>query len=497
MCGIVGFITNETKKGEMSRCKFLKQGLIVDTLRGDDSTGVFAVGHEPLYDDGTAYWLKSAVAGHDFVNDEDYWKNLYDVSPYRCVVGHNRAATVGAVDQKNAHPFQVGAITLVHNGTLRQTHMLKTPMHKLKDEHNVEVDSLAIAHNLAGHELKETKAVLEEIRGAYALVWHDARNDSINIIRNSERPLHFGVSKWDDTLYFMSEGTMLDFMDRRLKLGVESIYEPAKYQWLKWLPETPLTQPEVVEIEEPYSYWGGQQGYTSYGTYGAGYGAYDDDDEYDSYTAQTHRPKAEAPKDERASWIFVGGRKKPVPETQQLALIEHDMVPEDRLEFVPENYSRKMHSKNSGKNGAMMGTVTNSLGQELSCLIPTVHERVSDMMDRSWTVRPIGIRFAEEDEVIVLAKLSKLRYERPAAPSESTTSTALAVVDDGKVRGPWGQRIPVEEWYAKTTGGCDVCGRPLSIHEADDIVWTPAGTSAHCGNCAYYTVDEDGVIVMH
>ena len=96
MCGIVGWITNESKVGEMDRSKFLKQALIIDTLRGDDSTGVFAVGHEKMFDDGTAYWIKQLGGGFEFTESKEYWENFVDVSGYRCVVGHNRAATMGS-----------------------------------------------------------------------------------------------------------------------------------------------------------------------------------------------------------------------------------------------------------------------------------------------------------------------------------------------------------------------------------------------------------------
>ena len=90
MCGIVGYITTESKLGEMDRSRFLRQALIVDTLRGDDSTGVFSVPFEPAKDDGTAFWIKQVGPGSALVDCKEYWENFADV-PADAVV--NKAST--------------------------------------------------------------------------------------------------------------------------------------------------------------------------------------------------------------------------------------------------------------------------------------------------------------------------------------------------------------------------------------------------------------------
>ena len=67
----------------------------------------------------TADWLKNAVDGYSFVNCSEYHSIASHMAKFKYMVGHNRAATMGGIDTETAHPFQEGAITLVHNGTLR------------------------------------------------------------------------------------------------------------------------------------------------------------------------------------------------------------------------------------------------------------------------------------------------------------------------------------------------------------------------------------------
>lgn len=464
MCGIVGFITTESKKGETDRSKFMRHALIVDTLRGDDSTGVFAVGHEPLFEDGSAYWLKQLGPGYDFVNSKDYWENLYDTTAYRCMVGHNRAATVGGVTTDGAHPFQEGPITLVHNGTLTSTYSLPMPMSGLE---GVTVDSHAICHNLAEHSVED---VVEELNGAFALVWHDARDNSINVIRNRQRPLHFALNSAKDTLYFMSEGGMLHMLGDRIKLGLKDIYYPKEGQHLKWLPDTELGRPIVKTLELWEDSW--KQHYPAHG-YNT-YGGYDWRDDDDYYGRSANSGKAPA-RSETEDYIFVGGRKKPVPMLLQEALLQHDVVIEDRLRFTPQSSGLNPQDKDriyiagtlEGRHRAML----------LSC-----PPHFGNDTDRDWMVRVIAVKMTPEGEPIFLCKIvstlvdqSKLTSDRPF------DSGARSMLGYDQVPGQDGFMVSASEFYRTVVDGCVMCTAPISIRDAYDLIWT--GEGAICPNC--------------
>lgn len=476
MCGIVGFITEETKFGEDARSKFLRQGLIVDTLRGDDSTGAFGVGHEPMFKDETdlgATWCKAVSEGYEFVNSDSYIESFWDVSPYRSCVGHNRAATMGAIDSEGAHPFIVGPITLVHNGTLNSTHGLPIPMYKMKD---INIDSHAIAANLAEHSVEE---VIKELDGAFTLVWHDARDSSMNIIRNTKRPLHMAKAAKQKTLFFASEGPMLDFLGKRLGLDLGPIYYPKEGQHLKWLPETPLESPQVKELDLRAEWSSYNNGYTALGGYSW-------DDDYDDWRTEGARRQGNVVihGDDR---VFVGGRKKAVPMLMQEELLKYDMVVEDRLHFAP---------RVSTSIGESRKQVYGMLSATYKAVIFSVLDTTATQMERGWTVRPIAVYVKPSGEPTIIVKLVNNLWVNPSlGTSSGSTGTTLdqngrilgyekdSNGNDKRYKGAFGILYSASEWMQLVMDGCGFCTRSLEIQDADDVVWINNGAQPLCCYC--------------
>lgn len=117
------------------------------------------------------------------------------------VVGHCRAATHGSINKKNAHPYHFGKIIGVHNGTI--SYMVP------KDKELDRTDSSVLYEKINSQGLK---SALEEARyGAYALAWIDVSANTLNFIRNDQRPLFFVRSKMN-THYWASERRMLEYM---------------------------------------------------------------------------------------------------------------------------------------------------------------------------------------------------------------------------------------------------------------------------------------------
>ena len=207
MCGIVGIIS---KHGSFP---FFTEKLFVnllrgDTIRGDDSTGVFGVtknGHSDI--------LKGNTDGYLFTRTKQYQKFEKRIGhEYRIIVGHNRSATFGEVTAENAHPFREKHIVLVHNGTIHN-----------KDQLNkeVEVDSHAICYALAEH---DPVSAMGKIDGAYALVWWDESDRSLCMARNSQRPLY--VVDYDSVYIICSEPGLpiwLNARDNRKANKIEEV----------------------------------------------------------------------------------------------------------------------------------------------------------------------------------------------------------------------------------------------------------------------------------
>lgn len=174
MCGLVTVITKNKTGVNNIDVKMFTELLFADTLRGSHGTGV-------MFDtkqDGVQV-LKAPIPAPRFIESNDYvdlMAFMYKESTF--AVGHNRWATKGSHIYQNTHPFKEGAVTLVHNGTL------------LTHRHfaNVEVDSHAICHAINN---MGADAAIEQLDGAFALIWHDSRNSTLNFVRNKERPLCF------------------------------------------------------------------------------------------------------------------------------------------------------------------------------------------------------------------------------------------------------------------------------------------------------------------
>lgn len=166
--------------------------LMFDQIRGFNSTGIACIDNEDIYT------YKKAVHGTDFL-EYKITNNLMDCHKNKAIIGHNRAATSGAVINANAHPFCHGEITGVHNGTLRnQTN--------LKDWREFDVDSDNIFYNIDECGVEETLKILN---GAFVLVWWDEGTETLNLVRNIERPLSYAYSKDGSCLFYASEPWML------------------------------------------------------------------------------------------------------------------------------------------------------------------------------------------------------------------------------------------------------------------------------------------------
>ena len=207
MCGIVGIINFSSYGiGYQDRDLFQKM-LTVGVLRGSDGTGAIIVD-----EDGVARSLKIGAPPDNFFSDPAF-KPFFELNMTykagdpidRALIGHNRATSVGVSNTTNAHPHKVGPITLVHNGTLRE-------YSKLPKMAESDVDSYALCDAIA--ELGVDKAIGLS-HGSYAIVYHDARDGSINFLRNSERPLAFAVDNALRKVFFASERLMLQWLLER------------------------------------------------------------------------------------------------------------------------------------------------------------------------------------------------------------------------------------------------------------------------------------------
>jgi predicted glutamine amidotransferase len=208
MCGIVGVVTAASNGFIQDELNIFRDMLVVDSVRGFDSTGVFGVSNQ-----GNVEIVKSAMTGSQFVTTDEYGafsREAYSRGQF--LVGHNRYATRGTVNDKNAHPFWVDdKIILVQNGSYKGSH---------KHHKDVEVDTEAITHVIA--EEDDVSKALKKINAAYALVWYNTETHSLYMIRNDERPLWHADTKFGSVL-FASEPEFIFMAASRNKVGLKEI----------------------------------------------------------------------------------------------------------------------------------------------------------------------------------------------------------------------------------------------------------------------------------
>jgi asparagine synthetase B (glutamine-hydrolysing) len=201
MCGHAGVAGRINQAEERA----FRELLILDSIRGEHSTGIAAVSHHGV--DITK------VVGDPFelFRTKGWEQTMKRIN--RVLIGHNRYATQGAVNKKNAHPFNVGAITGAHNGTL-------TNKYQLHEGYQFEVDSEAMLNHI---EQKGLSSALSTARGAWALVWWDDRDDTLNFIRNGERTLYAATVVGADVVFWASEKWMLEVALQRNNIKVDTI----------------------------------------------------------------------------------------------------------------------------------------------------------------------------------------------------------------------------------------------------------------------------------
>src|SRR5690606_8536689 len=108
MCGLVGVAGNITSVSD----KIFRTLLILDTVRGEHSTGVAAVRRNTE----EVYLAKQLGNPFELFNDKRYDTAINSIN--KVIIGHNRFATRGAVNKANAHPFENDLVVGAHNGTL-------------------------------------------------------------------------------------------------------------------------------------------------------------------------------------------------------------------------------------------------------------------------------------------------------------------------------------------------------------------------------------------
>lgn len=482
MCGIIGYISLDDDVHAGAKRHFADYALMLDTLRGADSTGIIRVNNE--FDIQT---LHTTAAGRDYVATDEYDEWMNEQTSW-AFVGHNRAATAGSVKIENAHPFTFGDVTMVHNGTLTNQGRSVPNF-----DESLEVDSMQIARALSevGPDHKSVGELLGKIDGSYALVWVDRRDDSINMCRNSSRPLHFAFNRDKDIMWFMSDGTHLKAITKSLgrdKSAIDTIYSMDKNKLLKF--KKGEMQPEVTDFA-PFVAPVYQYNTRSSAVHGG------------AITTDKERGSALMRAAERWGAGLTGGRTRSTRDGKCLIGSERRRVPENHSRMLQDHYELKVDElvefephdwmELDDKKCVVSGTFVHPdwVASEWPCTLYNVPLVICQAYgDRNWAVRAKGVSasmtpFHSQDIVALLGELYSHDGKSffPNWEDDTPDATETEQRDTGLVEGPDGRLMERGLLLGLLSQGCIQCGSPITWEERTSCLEVNEGRDVLCPDC--------------
>jgi len=488
MCGICGFFLKKTKGRQNFQEKkaFIEQGLYMNALRGWDATGLAMIGDPakiPIV-------FKKAMPACDFISLKQTQKLVDNIDDYQAVLGHCRSATLrGNAQNQNAHPFQFDHITLIHNGHVNNWRALGAQC-------DIDVDSAHVAAAMAQNGEQDT---LERIQGDYALVWHNAKDQTVNFTRNAGRPLHFvELPEWGG-IAFASEYEMLGCLLSRngIKISKDKFRWPVEHIHFKF----DLTK-ELVKTTTPFrpesrrSGGGGKKRDTGRGTSG-------DRGQDRMRTLLSNIPIVGINK-ELAALIEKHNNKKPnkgvnsgrptsikgenkaKEKLSTLGLQYNELLGCQPMKFVPyknnENLGMAVVSMVAPKFQGVLGEVQNITSE--------VYDAISDE-GRYILARAVNVKVYDERRSIVFEldpefvknAIENYEYELNLAQRQGVNLL--------RYEGPGGRQISHARFLELTKHGCSMCEEPINSGNHTDLTWVH--DSPICAGCM---ADADTVALL-
>ena len=211
MCGIIGYI------GEKQPVNFLLEGLKKLEYRGYDSSGIAIKENENIQ------IIRSIGRIKDLENKTKNTKLLNG----NIGIAHTRWATHGEPTEENAHPHQVGNVTLVHNGIIENAEELRenliTDGVKFKSETDTEVACAVINKYYEKDPIAAITKALKELKGSYAfgIIFKDS--NKLYAVRK-DSPLIIGIG--EDENYIASDiAAIINYTNKYILLEDNEIVE--------------------------------------------------------------------------------------------------------------------------------------------------------------------------------------------------------------------------------------------------------------------------------
>ena len=204
MCGIIGILGNH------EAAPILVEALKRLEYRGYDSSGIATVESEGCID------RRRAVG--KLVELQD--KLVFQPLKGKVGIGHTRWATHGEPNEKNAHPHNSGAVSVVHNGIIENflelRHELDCDGYKPETDTDTETIAMLCSKFIdEGHEpIVAAQKTLSKLSGSFAIAMLFAGYENLIIAARSGSPLAVGYGK--NEMYLGSDALALLPMTKKI-----------------------------------------------------------------------------------------------------------------------------------------------------------------------------------------------------------------------------------------------------------------------------------------
>ena len=180
MCGIFGFAKTSGRQNDnqLDILRRITTELTDESsIRGTDSTGF------SIIDEDNRYTYKTLTDSSTLVDTPDWSNILSRINRDTTIfMGHVRLATTGSVKVENAHPFNIGNVTGVHNGIIHNYNQVSRTLGKEIPD----VDSQVLFQALNRRQMDRA---FEDIDGDFAITWVKDSNSTVHLARESGRPM--------------------------------------------------------------------------------------------------------------------------------------------------------------------------------------------------------------------------------------------------------------------------------------------------------------------
>lgn len=218
MCGINGVVfMNGVKRSEemLKQIRFVFNEMFVNTqARGEHATGLVHFKRNGGYD-----FHKAALSAQQMVTNDETYNQIIDgmgVNTFS-IIGHTRYFTKGKPDNNdNNHPFDIGNVVGVHNGTITNDDMLFKKFEK-DFSRIAEVDS-EIIYQMINHYNSELityeglREALEKtlLRGLFGLAFAHKNQPNLVHIVKQEKPLSIAYWQEAGVVFFNSQTDLME-----------------------------------------------------------------------------------------------------------------------------------------------------------------------------------------------------------------------------------------------------------------------------------------------